>query len=337
MRYLIVTPLLPPESGGPAHYAASLVKGIETLGDRADVVAFRTVRRYPRGVRHLLFLYLVLVRAVRADALIVLDTVSVALPAVIAGWLLGKRVVVRTGGDFVWESYVERTKDRVPLSSFYREPRAFSRNERLLIWLQRHLVCRLAHRIAFSTAWQRDLWLGPYHLRTERTAVVENVCDIPARARPRTGTCRTFLWAGRRIALKNVDLLERVFARVRTRHPGIELVLLSGVSHEETARRIKTAGCVVVPSVSEVSSNTVVEALAVGTPVICTKDTGIHTQWCDTVLFVDMSHEGELERALEAMCDEATYRAWCVRAASVSCARSYVDIARELTVLCVGT
>lgn len=336
MRYLIVTPLMPPESGGPAHYAASLVKGIEALGEQADVVAFGVVRRYPRGVRHLLFLYLVLVRAVRADALIVLDTVSVALPAVIAGWLLGKRVVVRTGGDFVWESYVERTKDRVPLSVFYTEPRALSRNERLLVWLQRHIVCRLAHRIAFSTAWQRDLWLDPYGLHLARTVVVENVCDIPVRTRPRTGACRTFLWAGRRIALKNVDMLERVFARVRARHPTIELTLLSGVSHEETTRRIARAGCVVVPSVSEVSSNTVVEALAAGTPVIYTKDTGIRTQWHDTVLFVDTSREEELERALETMCDDATYRTWCARVASVSCARSYVDIARELTTLCAS-
>ena len=48
-----------------------------------------------------------------------LDTFSVAFPAVCAARLCGKKMIIRTGGDFLWEFYVERTGDLVLLRDFY--------------------------------------------------------------------------------------------------------------------------------------------------------------------------------------------------------------------------
>ena len=92
MSILIVTPLVPPESGGPSYLSVSLKEALEKKGEKVDLIAFKEVRHYPSGIRHLLFLYKVLWRARKVDALIILDTVSVALPSVIAGWLLQKKM-----------------------------------------------------------------------------------------------------------------------------------------------------------------------------------------------------------------------------------------------------
>ena len=54
-----------------------------------------------------------------ADLILVLDTWSAAVPTMAACAIMRKRYVIRTGGDFLWESYVERTGDMVLFRDFY--------------------------------------------------------------------------------------------------------------------------------------------------------------------------------------------------------------------------
>ncbi len=339
MRVLIVTPLLPPETGGPSYYAVGLAGALTRAGCTVSTIAFHEVRGYPSGIRHLLFLYKVLVRAWSVDTLIILDTVSVALPAVLAGWVLGKQTIVRVGGDFVWERYVERTHERVKLSEFYGKIAAgacppLSRTERSLMWLQAYVVVRLATIVAFSTAWQRDLWTGPYRIPAAKCMVVENAYAVPAQklARP-DDRARTFVSAGRDLVLKNADTLASAFTAVKAQYPGMELMQLTNAFREEVMRALADARCLVVPSVSEVSPNIVFEALARGVPVICTSDTGIRERAADVVCFVDTATTSSLETVLLQLCDNAAYRECTERVKQYLLVRTYDDVARELCAL----
>jgi len=333
MRILIATPLVPPEPGGPSYYCVGVQGALERAGHTVDVVSFSRIRRWPSGVRHVLYLYHVLWAARGANLILILDTVSVALPAVIAGWVLGKRTIVRTGGDFVWEHYVERTGELVPLSTFYIQERLLSGAERRLVLLQRAVVFRLASTVAFSTAWQRELWREPYSLALEKTMVVENARPVSVYAQQtsqQVATC-TFVWVGRDKVLKNVELLKEAFTRVHTQHPDSALSLLTNVPQEEALAAVAKARCVVVPSVSEVSPNIVFEALSLGVPVICTQDTGIREACSDVVSFVDTRDVDALTQAMLSMCDNREHAVWCGRIAGWTYERTYDDVARELT------
>lgn len=347
MRILIVTPLIPPEPGGPSYYSVSLKEALERAGHTVDLIAFREVRQYASGVRHIIFFYKVLHRALFADALIVLDTVSVALPAVVAGWTLGKKTIIRTGGDFVWEAYVERTGEKVLFRDFYAKPRALSRKERFLVWVQKRVVFRLAHTIVFSTAWQRDIWLEPYGIPDTKTVVVENVHTVRQTSTPDgqggsglsgphseekgvTRTPTTFLWVGRDLVLKNVDTLCAAFERVKERHPQMELKLCTNIPREEIMREFCTARCLVLPSVSEVSPNIVFEALAHGVPVICTADTGIREHSPAGVVFVETTDEHALTEAMLDLCDPSTYVRVREFASTQPPIRTYDAVAQEL-------
>jgi glycosyltransferase involved in cell wall biosynthesis len=252
-----------------------------------------------------------------------------------AAWVMRTPVIIRTGGDFVWERYVERTGELVQLSMFYTGSRDFTLKERLVVWLQRHMSLRFATRIVFSTAWQRDLWKIPYKLPLAKTALIENA--IEARTshehEPVPRVPPTFVWVGRDLVLKNVRMLERAVAELKKEQPDIALTQLKNVPHCTVLATIATARGLVIPSLSEVSPNLVFEAIALGTPVILTEDTGVRSMVEGVVRFVDPLSEPALVEALREMTDPIRYGEWRERVRGYRHVHTYDDIAREFLVL----
>ena len=132
---LIVTGIFPPDIGGSAFYAKTLSEEFRSLGNRVDVATFGSLRKFPSGLRHLIFAIKIIPLVLKADFVIALDTFSVAVPTVFISRLLGKKVAVRSGGDFLWEEYVERKKKNILLSEFYENNRDFSVKEKIIFKL----------------------------------------------------------------------------------------------------------------------------------------------------------------------------------------------------------
>src|SRR5436309_2301876 len=109
MKILIATGIYLPKIGGPAQYAKNLERVFTDLGHSVTVLTFGLEDNLPTGVRHLFFFFKILPKVFSADIICALDTFSVGLPAVLASQISGKKCVIRTGGDFLWEQYVERT------------------------------------------------------------------------------------------------------------------------------------------------------------------------------------------------------------------------------------
>jgi glycosyltransferase involved in cell wall biosynthesis len=325
-RILIVTPLIPPEPGGPSYYSVALERELKALGHDVSLIAFREVRKYPSGIRHLMFIYLVLFKALRVDTLIILDTVSVALPAVIAGWLLGKKLIIRTGGDFVWEHYIERTGEKVLLSDFYTAKRVLTRKERMLVWLQKYIIFPMTTRIVFSSTYQRDIWAKPYKIPGKKTAIIEN--SYPVKDRPAMGG-EVFLAAWRPTGFKNVDTLERAYALAKEKCPGIKLEIFKDIPREELQVRMRGARALVVPSLSEVSPNMAMEALAMSLPVILTSDCGTKDRFGDAVTWIDPKDPQRIADTLCSFMDKQVYTDAKRRAEAFVFTRTYADIAED--------
>ena len=66
MRIIIATGIYPPEVGGPALYAKGVKESLERAGNEAPVVLFGGLRRYPSGVRHLLYAYQTVARSAQS-------------------------------------------------------------------------------------------------------------------------------------------------------------------------------------------------------------------------------------------------------------------------------
>ena len=110
MKILIVTGIYPPEIGGPAEYARNLKEVWVNRGDYVSLKVFSKFKNIPLGIRHIIFFFYIIPSVVTADYIFTLDAFSAGVVTV-AAKLFNKKVIFRTGGDVLWELYVERTGD----------------------------------------------------------------------------------------------------------------------------------------------------------------------------------------------------------------------------------
>lgn len=330
MKIVLATPLYPPQVGGPATYAKALHDAFVGEGHQVRVVRYGLLERtLPVGLRHGVYFLRLLPATVGADAALAFDTWSVGLPALAATQLLKKKLVVRIGGDFLWESYVGRTKEPVRLSDFYTTSRAFSSKEKMVYAGTRKLVgsnCTLA----FNTSWQRDIWQKAYGFDASRAMVVENFFPSERRAMPAKG--KVFVSAGREHPLKNQKLLETVFAKVKEDYPDISLDTRS-LPPDEHRARLRDAYAVIVASLSEVNPNTLIDAIGAGKPFIGPTDSGANDALRAAGQLIDTSDPHALETAIRTLLDPLQYDTWTKRSRECTFSRAWADVASDFLTL----
>src|SRR3989338_6966992 len=164
MRIFIATGIYPPKIGGPAQYAQNLKEALEKLGHRVAVKTYGIEDKLPTGVRHLFLFFKIILNVLKSDIVFALDTFSVGLPSVLACKIFNKKGIIRTGGDFLWEQYVERTKRKVLFRDFYQtEKDNFSFKEKIIFKLTKWTL-KNTSKIIFSTSCQRDIFVKAYEI-----------------------------------------------------------------------------------------------------------------------------------------------------------------------------
>lgn len=327
MRICIATGIYPPATSGPAQYAAAMEREFEARGHKADVVTYKIENSLPTGVRHLVFFLRALPKIYRADFVLALDTFSVGLPAVLAARLLGRKIIIRTGGDFLYEQFVQRTGEKILLSKFYLSLRAFSEKEHFIFALTRWTL-RKASAVVFSTAWQRDIFLKPYCLRDQKIFIVENrfdekISDAPARA-------KNFIFATRNIEYKNIDAFKKSFAAAQKINPEISLEIYHTLPHDELMEKIKTGYAVVMPSLGEISPHLILDAIRCNKPFILSSESGYAEKLKDVGLLVNPLDESDMTQKVLQLADDEEYSAAQSRVRAYNFTHSWGQIADEL-------
>lgn len=108
MKLLIITGIYPPTPGGPATYTKLLEDELPEHGFEVSVVTFDMVRHLPVGIRHLVFIYKILRASKGVDLLYAQDPVSVGFPTYIASKVCKKKYVLKIVGDYAWEQGTQR-------------------------------------------------------------------------------------------------------------------------------------------------------------------------------------------------------------------------------------
>lgn len=330
MKITIAANVYPPEIGGPSEYSRQLFETFSVQNHEVIVITYEKIKKYSTGVRHFLYFCKLCIESRDTEYIIAMDTFSVALPAVVFAKLFRKKIVLRVAGDFLWEMYAERVRQPIILSEFYSVPRAFTFKEKIVFKLTR-TVLRASHCIVFSTEWQRAIWMKPYALTHVHTTIIENLYApvfLQIETRNQSQTPKVFLSPSRDRFIKNKKTLERAFAKVSAIHPHI-LLDTKIVSHEVLDEKMSCAYAVVVPSLSEVSPNLVLDALSYGVPSIVTKDTGIYDRIQGMVVFVDPTSEDSIRVGLESILTPEVYDACVETIKKQSYTHSWNEIAQE--------
>lgn len=233
-KILIATPMMPPTPGGPATHAKKLYEHFalkssfeggaherKRVAEDVGLFNFEKYKKYPSGIRHLCAFLEFLFTFRKYDLVIALDAFTVALPAVVAGRMIGKKVILRVGGDFVYENFLF-TKE-VTFEEYYNN---FSRCRKLMgrslyiKYLVQKFVLENCYGIIFNTSWQRDIYLKHYNL-PKKVFVVENpVESIPKQIYENevyeNSHRYIFTSITRDIPYKNLTRLKRVFSELES-------------------------------------------------------------------------------------------------------------------------
>lgn len=343
MNILIASGTYPPEVGGMATFVRRLAKLFYGENIGVAVVAYGEEDRvfndpFPVQIvsRNRIFLarywqYGMALKSLIADTDIIYaqDLVSSGLPAAVVSRLTGKQLVLRLGGDFLWEKMVQAGRTELPLVAYYQQSKNFK--ERLFLAVYR-FVLGAAVKIIFNTTYQAGLYqrLFPRQVTSEKITVIENPWQ-PAARHKSPGSSGDFVYVGRFIRLKNLPRLIRAFAKVPTDKKlrligdGPQREELEGLVKRERFERVKImppidreqvldilarSYALIVPSLTELNPNAVLEALSVGTPVLITAENGLPEAIKNRLELFNPLDEDKLAREIVWLVDAQNYAAY---------------------------
>jgi len=326
MKILITTGIYPPQIGGPSQYAKNLRENLEKKGHKVNVKTYKLGNFLPTGLRHLYFFLKVIPSVVRSDFCIILDTLSVGFPTILACKFFRKQSVVRIGGDFLWEQYVERTGKKILLRKFYNKEIAdLSLKEKIILKLTRWTV-KNSKALVFNTKWQAEIWKTPYRMANSNIFIIENFygSKLPSRSFQK----KNFVGGVRNLKWKNLDTLKKSFSEAQKKNN--ELVLdLENLPYENFLEKLRNCYAVILVSLGDVSPNLISDALSLGKPFILSKETGIYERVLDVGIFVDPRNEKEITEKILFLSDQENYENQKRKLESFSFYHSWEEISDE--------
>lgn len=134
---VIATGIFPPDVGGPATFVKNLSKRLVGKSVKVTVVTYsdlereekededynivRIPRRLPFGLRHFEYLFWLFLASINHDLVYAQDITAAGLPALIVQQILGKKMIMRIGGDLLWERYAESRRTHLSMNEFYKK------------------------------------------------------------------------------------------------------------------------------------------------------------------------------------------------------------------------
>jgi glycosyltransferase involved in cell wall biosynthesis len=310
MKILITTGIFPPDIGGPATYMPTIAKALTERGHQVTVLTtsepenlrwddsihpfrvFRINRRQKIWLRSLECVARILRLGRTAD---VIYANGIYFETAIANKFLRKPLVMKIVGDEAWERSVRKGWTKDNFEDFQQRCQSWQAE---LLKRHRSWIVRQADKVIVPSQYLAN-WVVKWGVPPERIAVIYNAVEIPDSVKPLSVPLKTpvkAVTAGRLIPLKRVDgLLEALREipelglvvvgdgpeRPRLERMAQELGVSDRVyfagqrSKEETLALMSACDFFVLNSTHEGLPHVVLEAMALGLPVVATAVGGI--------------------------------------------------------------
>ena len=333
MRLLIATGLYSPEIGGPATYTKLFEERLPKAGIEVSVVPFSTVRYLPPIIRHIAYTWKLMTKARDADCILVQDTVSTGVPAALVSRILGKKLVVRVPGDYVWEQGAQRFGVKDSLDEF--QDKSYGVRVALLRFFQVFTVKSAARIIAPSHYLARVVsgWLST----TRDIDVIYNGVATGEESRNRESNL--IVTSGRLVPWKGfgelIDIVAKnswqlvivgdgpgrsqLVSQIRKTQAAERIQLVGQVPREEIKQWFARATVFALNSRYEGLSHTLIEAMGTGAPIVTTHVGGNPEVVEDGTsgLLYNPGNSVALERSLSFLMQDAALRERLGKAAYV--------------------
>jgi len=297
------------------------------------------------------FNYWRLLRKEAQDAHIIYaqDLISSGWPAALAK-RKNNKLIIRIGGDFLWEKMVNSGRCQLPLSKYYSQPKDLLEKIYLKIY---KFVLKRCNKIVFNTDWQRKLYQRVFKIAKEKTAVIENPFpETESITEPAIN--QKIIFAGRLIKLKNIDFLIKAFNQIFNNRPNYQLeiigqgpekknleklinqlnlqnkvILRQKISHQQLIKEINQCFLVIIPSLTEISPNLALECIKLKKPFLLTKETGLYKRFKDNLIFINPFNQEDLANKINKLLDKESYRKYQEKLSLISTDYSWSAVVEQ--------
>lgn len=311
-KILITTGIFPPDIGGPASY--SMILGQNTPKDVSVTVityaskfsypgdktlpfkVIRVWRKWPKGLKHLIYFFRVLGEAKKHDVVLSLNAVSAGMPSLAAARIRKKRFFVKIVGDYAWEIAINKKKSSLLINDF--QDAAKTGFIKILSKMQ-HRTCKKADGVIVPSEYLAGL-VKKWGVAPEKVHVIYNGVDFKKseltkeEARKKIGIPgNIIITSGRLVPWKGFKMLVKIMPKVLEVNQFLRLVIIGDgpekktlesmvknmglerkvfivgkKTKEEMAVYFAAADMFVLNSGYEGFSHQILEAMAAGVPVI---------------------------------------------------------------------
>lgn len=285
--------------GGPARYTKILAEELPKKSIEVSVVSFGSIRHLPKVVRHIVYVWKLL-RSVRINSIIFAqDPVSVGLPACIVSFLTRRPYIVKIVGDYAWEQGVQRYGVTTLPDEFVSTQQKHVM-VRALQFVEK-FVARRAQKIIVPSTYLKN-YVAKWGLSEERICIINNAFDSklphPTKSELQVKhaiTSPSIISVGRFVPWKGFEMLIDTFLDLHKKFPGSTLrivgegpmrhvleqkveklnlknsvYILGQLAQDEVLEYIKASDLFVLNTGYEGLSHLILEAMAVGTPIVTT-------------------------------------------------------------------
>lgn len=356
MKVILATGIYPPEIGGPATYVYHLAKSLIERGMKVKIVAYGEEsfsasqlpsfsgegvirisrkggplmrwRRYAKALKE---------HGPDADIVYCFSSVSCGVPLWLAG-LKHPHTILRLGGDFLWERYTDRGGTLSLRDWYASDPRFKGMMNGLL---------KQFNEIIFSTKFQQELY-EKFYVRLPLHTVIENALPMGVPVHHQLHTPMKLLFLGRFVPFKNLgslvlalkDLPDTTLTivgegpldnvlRNLVHNEGLDdrVTFLSPKSGDAKHELFLDHDLLVLPSYTEISPNTALEARSTGLPVLLTTETGLSHTLSDGCMLRPLRAPIDIANAIREIRD--TYEVLADRASAPIPARTWDHVAED--------
>lgn len=305
MKIVLATGIFPPDIGGPATYVQGVARELIARGDDVVVITYGKkegfwqqdgysvnavgmqggpLRRWLRYRKELV------AHGTKADYVCAFTSISAGIPVLMSA-LQHPKKILRLGGDFFWERYTD-AGGMMTLREWYASRWGFWR---MLNSLVMNKVLRSFDMLVYSTEFQREIHASTYR-KLPPSTVESNAMPEAVFVAHEPRTPFRLLFMGRFVRFKNILALIDAMTllpdarltiigegpmqsalHTHVNNAGLsERITFQGpVSGQEKRKAFDEHDLLVLPSLTEISPNTALEARAVCLPVLLTEETGL--------------------------------------------------------------
>lgn len=342
-KIIIATGIFPPDIGGPATYCEKLANDLVSQDISVKVICYSDVkeygrynfpvvrisRNYPKVVKHLIYLWKLLVISKDADVIYAQNPVSAGLPALLASRILRKKMVLKLVSDGAWEYYVTQVKNYDDPEKFQHQTYDFKTE--FLRKIQK-MSAKGAGKIIVPSLYVKNI-ISQWGIALDKIAVVYNAPKQMAslnlskeEAKEKIGVKGDIILSvGRLAPEKGFDTIISSMPELLIKNPGFKLLIVGEgekrkdlevkiqelnlgnnvkmtgqVPSQEIPLYLKAADLFVLDSQGEGLAHVILEAMQIGTPIIASRHGGNIELIEDSFngFLVEYNNQGELTEAI---------------------------------------